>query len=174
MSQKQADPESAEAYRDRARQLLLSAHSRGQSDGEADAALARLLRERESAAALRLARESLRDQSLSPKSRVNSLFLIAEVEVRENRYSSARQVLEELTAVRRLSEDWRLLALCHQSSGDVPGALHSLEKAIEIAPFRPELHAALAGLLQHAGRADAARRESATAERLAALGNRRH
>jgi predicted CXXCH cytochrome family protein len=167
LSQKQAEPATAETYRARALQLLRSVRAAGMSDGEVDAALARLLRERDPATAFELAGDAIRDAKLSPKSRVNSLFLLAEVGVGRGRLDAARRALRELTAERRLSEDWLLLSACCEREGDLAGGLASLDRAAKIAPFRADLHDRLAALLRQAGQTEAADREHFIALRLA-------
>jgi predicted CXXCH cytochrome family protein len=175
MSQKQEDPEAAEAYRERARKVLNNARSQTPTDGELDAAFARLMREREPVTAMLSARKALLDPKLSAKSRVNSLFLIAELGIHLNRINQETlKSLQELTTVRRLSEDWRMLSVCQQRSGDLAAALRSMQKAIEIAPFRPELHTDSATLQQQLGNKDASEHESSIAKQLSRLSSQRN
>jgi hypothetical protein len=168
LAQRQADPDAADAYRERAWRLLGAVHKAGLPDGEVAAALARLCRDNDADAALRLAQEALADDQLPPKSRVNCLFLVGDVGLQTNRVEVARPALEQLVALRRLSEDWLLLAECRRRGGDLDGTLKALGQAAAIAPFRPDIHGALAQVHEWRGHADEARRERSIAERLAA------
>ncbi len=166
LSQRQTDPDAA--YRDRAGRILQAVRASGLPDGDVAAALARLRREDDPEAALRLANEALAGESLSLKFRINTLYLAAEVSLQTQRSESARERLEELTALRRQAQDWFLLGLCRQSQGDPGGALRDLRQAVAIAPYRPDLHDRLADAHQRCGDSAAAQRERAIARRLAA------
>jgi tetratricopeptide (TPR) repeat protein len=167
LSQRQTSMEAAEAYRDRAWRLLDSVRSRGLPDAEVTASLALLRRGNDPKAALGLAGEALAAEGLSPKMRINCLFLSAEVGLQLNRLEVARRALERLVKERRLSQDWLLLGTCRQRQGDLAGALPALEQAVAIAPFRPDLRNALAEAQERLGRVEAAREQRAIATRLA-------
>ncbi len=164
--QRQTDPDAADAYRARAQQLLQGVYARGLPDGEVAAALARLWREDDPATAMRMAEEALHQDKLLPKTRVNCLFLLGEVGLRTRRIEAARQALEQLVTQRRLSQDWLLLAECRQQAGDLGEALHDLQQAAAIAPFRPEIHNALAQVHGRMGQGTLAQRERAIAASL--------
>ncbi len=68
--------------------------------------------------------------------------------------------------MRRLSEDWLLLAICRERQADPAGALAGLRQAVAIAPFRAQLHDDLAQLLASTGDLPGAARERSIAERL--------
>jgi tetratricopeptide (TPR) repeat protein len=131
------------------------------------AALARLWREGAPEAALQLAREALASETLSLKFRINTLYLASEVSLHTNRIDSARETLEQLTALRRQAQDWLLLALCRKGLGDLAGARRDLQQAVAIAPFRPDLHDQLAAVYERDGNTAAAQRERSIARRLA-------
>jgi len=166
LSQKQTAPAAAAAYRDRARPLLDGVRSRGWREGEVAAALLRLYRPRDPEASVKLAFEALESEGLSPKSRINCLFCIAEVGLRSDRIDMARPALEKLIALRRNAEDWRLLAICKQRGGDFAEALHDLERAASIAPFRPDIRESLGEMHESLGDHTAAERERSIARRL--------
>lgn len=169
LAQRQTDAEAVTVYQERATRLLEETRKRGLPDGEAAAALARLCRRSKPEKALGLARAALDDARLSPKARINALFLTAEVSLNAGRLREAQQALEKLTSLRRLSQDWLLLGLCRQGSGDLAGAQRDLEKAISIAPFRPDLREHLARIHEQRGNHEAARREQSIAARLRSL-----
>jgi len=60
--------------------------------------------------------------------------------------------------MRRNSEDWLLLGLAEFRNGRRSTAIDSLKKAIDIQPFRPDLHATLAEFYQRVGDSTLARR----------------
>ncbi len=166
-SQSQGNPQLAHAYGERARGLLMQGYKPGLNDGEVSAALARLAyADRDGVAALTFAREALSYPALSAKSRINALFYVGQLGVQQGQLPAAEKALIELTRSRRLSEDWRWLGVCRQQAGDLRGALAGMQKAAEIAPFRPEIHDDLAQLHQWMGSAAAAQRERTIFDRL--------
>jgi predicted CXXCH cytochrome family protein len=167
LSQRQADPDAVEAYRQRARRLLDNVRSRGLPDGEVAAALALLYRDQAPEAALGLAREALAADKLAPKSRISCLCLTADVGMQSNRLDVARPALEQLTAERRQWEDWLLLGRCRLLAGDLAGALHAFEQAAAIAPFRPDVRNAIAQVHERLGDNMAAQQQRSLAARLA-------
>jgi predicted CXXCH cytochrome family protein len=169
LAQRQTDADAADAYRETARRMLRGVWSRGLHDGEVTSSLAFLERPGDPDRALGLAREALADPSLHPKLRVNCLYMVGEVGLQKRRLDLAVPAVEELTRLRWLSQDWLLLAACREQGGDLPGALHALERSAAIAPFRPDVHEALAAAHARLGDAEAARREHAAAQRLSAL-----
>jgi tetratricopeptide (TPR) repeat protein len=139
------------------------------SDPEVTAALARMAWENDPRAALRLAREALQSPGLSPRSRVNTLFVAGDAAFRSEQVEVAVEALEQLVALRRHSEDWLLLGLCRQRTGDLQAARRALERAASIAPFRPELHEALGDLHERLADSGAAQNERTLAKRLSLL-----
>jgi tetratricopeptide (TPR) repeat protein len=65
-------------------------------------------------------------------------------------------------------EDWLLLGICRQRTGDLDEALRALDQAAAIAPFRPDIREALGQVHEWLGNADAAQRERSIAKRLTA------
>jgi hypothetical protein len=166
LSHKQNLPAAIEIYFNRALTLLEGVRAQGLPDPEVTAALAQMHWARDPQTAFRLACEALESDSLSARSRVNSLFVAGDAGLATNRLDEARQALEKLVAQRRLSEDWLLLAQCRQRGGDLPAALRDLTRAAAIGPFRPHLHAALAQLYEQMGDAAAAAKERSLARQL--------
>jgi tetratricopeptide (TPR) repeat protein len=168
LSQQQANPAAAAEYRGRAQNILADVRAAGLPDGEVVAALARLQYSQGNAqAASQLSAEALQSGHLPPKARVNALYYIGERGVRTAQVGPAERALQQLTAERRLSEDWRLLGACRQRAGDPQAALVDLHRAVEIAPFRPELRSDLAQLQEWLGDKEAAQRERTIAAKLA-------
>ena len=150
-AEKQGNPTAFETYRSRAHELLVGVRQRGLPDPEVAAALARISWERNPAAALSLASEALRSEELSARSRVNALFVVGDAALRTNEPEQSAQALEKLVVLRRHSEDWLLLGVCRQRLGDLAAARRDLERAAEIAPFRPEIREALAEIHERLG-----------------------
>ncbi len=166
-AQKSHSPALTLRYQERAGQMLLELRQLGWRGPETTAALARLAYQRQQPEpALQLAAEALQYDNLLPKSRINLLYYLGDINLRMGRLPAAEQALQRLTRMRRLSEDWLLLAICRERSGDLTEALADLEKAATIAPFRAELHDDLAQVHARAGHDAAAARERSVAERL--------
>lgn len=167
LSRKQNQEATVTIYLDRALTLLERVHDQGLPDPEVTAALAQIYWARDPQTAFRLAREALESDTLSPSSRVNCLFVVGDAGLATDQVEAARLALEKLVTLRRISEDWLLLAQCRQRSGDLHAALRDLERAAAIAPFRPNIHEALAQLHEQLGDADAAARERVLAAQVA-------
>ena len=167
LSEKQASPAAFEAYRLRAIRLLESVRQDGLRDGDVDAALARLYWERQDLAqAIDLADEALREQ-VSSRARANALFVLGDSHLQLNQPLRALPAFETLAQMRRQSEVWVLLGVCHQANGQAEQAISAFERAVEISPARTDVHQMLAGLYQAVGKAEAAERHRRIASRLA-------
>lgn len=140
-SERQSDPRRRQACQQQAMLLMDRARRLGPLDADLLAALARLHWERRPELAVEPARQALEHGPLTPGSRVNAHFVIGDALVRMGRPQDALGALEELTRLRRNSEDWLLLAQCRQQLRR-PDALVALEQALRISPFRPELREA--------------------------------
>jgi len=163
-----SDPLAADSHRKRAWTLLENLHLRGLYGGETLGGLARLAYANgDRGAALQLASESLEYSNLSPKTRVNCLFYVGQIGIRAGDFGPAGKSLEQLVALRWLSEDWNLLAAARQQERNLTEALRDMVHAVSIAPFRPDLRRNLAQLYQQQGDLRAAERELAIARRLA-------
>jgi predicted CXXCH cytochrome family protein len=172
LSQKQLDRVLSAAYRERARRLLENVRARGAGKREVAAALVRLYRESNPDAALQLAREALNSGRLAMKSRINCLFFLGELGVGRGLPSLAGPALEQLTRIRLLSEDWRLLGLCREEVADLRGAQAALQRAAELAPLRPQIRAELAEVYERIGLREDSRRERDISDRLVGQGRR--
>ena len=157
-SEKQSTPEAAREYRSRAWQLLTSIHDQGLFDGDTEAGLARILWEDDPSKAVTAAQFALQAPTLTPQSRINALFILADAAYRSRDFESAIESLEVLIRLRRLSEDHFLLAICQAELGLLDAAIERGEEAVKIHPFRAEFYQFLAEACRMAGRdEDAAR-----------------
>ncbi len=86
--------------------------------------------------------------------RTNSLFVIAESHLRMGATAKAVPHLEKLVQLRRVSEDWNLLAICRLQMGKPAAAIAALEQSVEIDPYRIDTVQMLAELTQQHGTPD--------------------
>jgi tetratricopeptide (TPR) repeat protein len=115
--------------------------------------------------AVRLAREALASADLPPKTRVNCLYTVADVGLETDQIEAAGRALDELVETRRLAPDWTLVGRLRQRTGS-RDALAAFEKAVQIAPFRPQIRRQLADAYRQAGDTAAARREQQITDQL--------
>lgn len=145
----------AGAFRARARALLEPVEAAGLCDPETDHGLAEAVWEADPARGAALLRRVLEAKGAGADVRALALANLAAWEVRALDFESAAARLTELTTLRRRSEDWYLLGMCHLMRGRPRDALPALEQALAIRGDRHLLHAALAEAYRRTG--DAAR-----------------
>jgi tetratricopeptide (TPR) repeat protein len=152
-----------------ARQLLESALAQEPADGEVAAALAKLDWLENPPRALEMAQKALSDPRTSSSSRVNALFIAANVLFENNQSEAAMAPLQELTRLRRIAEDHLLLAACQAEAGEFADAEKTALTSLQIDPFRADVHELLARLAERQGNAAAAKTYQQTAEKLQAV-----
>jgi hypothetical protein len=143
----------ANEYRERARVQLETAYAGGLRDAETVLGLAELAWRTDKTLAREYARQALAARDVSPKIRAMALMTLAYSDFQNNNDADAVTALEELTRVRRLADDWRILGLIHLRQGHPEQALGELKRALAIRPFRPAAHAALADAYERLGSA---------------------
>lgn len=127
-------------FRRRAVRELASLVRTAAADGEVHAALARLLWEDgDLRTAEQQAVAALRDPHLSSGGRVNSLFVQGDSLLQQRRFGEAVFPLQQLTKLRRSSEDWLIRGLAEFQAGDQSIGLKSVEHAAAIQPFRRDI-----------------------------------
>jgi hypothetical protein len=134
----------AGAYVNRARTILEAAHGAGLRDGHVLCALAEIYLQTDPERCKTFAGEVLAAKDIPADIRSNALMLLAACEMKVRNYPSAIGLLKELVPLRRYSEDWGLLGICHQAQQEPREALAALQKALAIRPDNPSLHAKLA------------------------------
>lgn len=162
----------ASVYRGRARELLTRVRERGAADGETLAALTKLEWEAGSREAFETAQQALAAKDLFWNGRQTSLLVLGKEYIRLEQPRLALEPLQQLVKLRRHSDDWTLLGIAHAKIGDLPGAVTAVRRAVEIQPFRENVHRVLAEMLHHSGDAAGAAREMATADTLARAGKK--
>jgi tetratricopeptide (TPR) repeat protein len=142
-----------EVFSERARELLEAVRAAGLRDAQTAHALADiyLYKKKDPLAAVILAREALESSDASVDVRAASLSLLATAEIQEGDFASAGQQLEELVRTRRYAHDWRRLGVCYLEQNQRAKALLALEKALEMRPLRPIIHANLAQAYEQRG-----------------------
>ena len=169
---KQPNASAHHTYRARGAQLLQQVQAEGANDPDVASALARLhWEENDVERAIAIAQAALRSPDLSTEGRVNALFVLGDSYARTGRPEQAIPVLEELTGLRRHSEDWLLLGLARRDRRELEKSLEALRKSAEIAPFRPEPIRVLADHYSRAGNQSRARELREKADALDAARN---
>jgi tetratricopeptide (TPR) repeat protein len=127
-------------FRRRARSILEEVHSAGLRDGAVATALAELHWKTDRTRTRRYADQALEATDLSPDNRAMALMLLATCDFEDRDFKSAIRRLEEVTRLRRLAEDWRLLGVCYLLDDQPRPALKAMEQALAIRPFRHNIH----------------------------------
>jgi Cytochrome c554 and c-prime len=141
----------AEAFRERARDLLETVQAAGLREGETAAALAEIYWKRDPMRAAAFARQALEAKDTPAKARAEALLLLADCERQDRVFSSAVGLLEEVVHLRRFADDWRLLGVSYLDLHQPRKALPALEQALTIRPYRHTTHLGLAEAYRQLG-----------------------
>jgi predicted CXXCH cytochrome family protein len=160
-------PDWGAVYQKRAREDLEAGHSAGLRDGPTLEGLARLDRERNALRARIFAEEALARDDVPDVGRGDLLQILAAAHVADRRLDEAIALLKQLTRLRRNSEDWRILGMCHAWKGETAEAVRAYERSLAINPFDRQAHAGLADAYRQAGDGRRAREHDEKAEWLA-------
>lgn len=134
----------APAFSERALQLLDTTYRSGLRDGPVALGLAALWHRKDPDKANRYAQEALQSEDLSGEQRAYALAIRADSLITTGDRQGAIDCLEEVVRIRRLAEDWRVLGNCYLEAGQPLKALAALQRAVEIRPYRPDIHEDLA------------------------------
>ncbi|HMF14487.1 MAG TPA: cytochrome c3 family protein, partial [Gemmataceae bacterium] len=137
----QKDAAQVAAYRARAAELLAGVRAAGLSDPAVDVMLVRLGFDTE---LVRPYIDGLGSPELTPQDRCAALSLYAEACAKQQRFAEAVPALRQLVRLRRVSDDWQLLAYCERSLGNIPQSVEALTTAATIDPRLERAHALLA------------------------------
>ncbi len=146
-----AYPPYATTFLARARNELEAVHAAGLPDAETSLGLAEIYWTGDTARGREYAREALEAKGTAADVRALALTVLAGCDMQDHNYRLALDSLEELVLLRRLSDDWRLLGMTYLNVDQPEKALPALQKALEIRPFRPGTHAALAQAYRRLG-----------------------
>ena len=154
LADKQPNPELARNYQNQALQLLQqlqSTHS-VKHDGDVMAAMARFAWEsQQPAVAIQYAIQAIDSLAVSDGPRVNSLLIAGDSFLQLGQSPKSLPYLEKLVQLRRRSQDWYLLGIAQFQSGQKELGITSLQHAIDIQPFRPDLRETLSGMFKATG-----------------------
>jgi tetratricopeptide (TPR) repeat protein len=106
--------------------------------------LARLYFDRREAQAMPLAEEALQDRHLAAADRCAALFYVGVERLNRREFAKARDVFQQLVKLRRLSDDWVLLAECERVLGNGPAQISALQTAARVNPRLWKIHQQLA------------------------------
>jgi hypothetical protein len=149
--------EFADEFRFRAIRLLEGVWAAGLRDPQTAAACADFYFGKDRERYRAYLRHVLESKAVPAPMRAYALSNLATLAAQEGDHKTAVGLLEQLMVMRRVSEDWRLLGISHGGNGEPLKALSALNRALEMRPYRPVTHAALADLyhelgdVQHAG-----------------------
>jgi predicted CXXCH cytochrome family protein len=140
LSVKEANADQANEFRLRARSQLHSARRQLPRDGELLGALASCASFDEPRQAIVLAEDALKQNNLTPRGRVRTMFALCDAYCREQQLDKALPWFEQLVLLRRQGGDWFRLAVCRDAAGDLDGAVAAAVTAVEIMPAEPRFH----------------------------------
>ncbi|MCA9065361.1 MAG: hypothetical protein KDA96_19970 [Planctomycetaceae bacterium] len=142
---RESDPDRSEYYRQEAIRLLLAVAADADADCDPLAELARFAWEdNQLGAAQAYAERALKAEPGSDAALLNSWFVLGSCRLERGDAAAAVVQFRALTERRRNSEDWLLLALAQMNLQQPEQAVATLEQALQIQPFRAELHVLLA------------------------------
>ncbi len=153
---RQRDPQRMQFQRARALDLLTGVRAAGLRDSILDASLARLRFDLGTGDVLSLADSALSQPGFVGQERCNALFLRADALAAARQWSEAADTLRQLTALRRHTVDWLLLADCERALGHTDAWAEALATAARISPRHVRVHQALAAHFQKLGNAEKA------------------
>lgn len=168
LADKQANPELAADYRNRAVQILkeVAETQDANADGDVFAAFARFAWDEDKpAVALKYTSRAMNGSFISDGARVNSLLIAGDSYLQLREDENAIPLFERLVTLRRRSQDWLLLGVARYQCGQKVTGIEAVRHAVEIQPFRADLHMTLSKMLKDFGKSD----ESEVHRRLAAL-----
>jgi hypothetical protein len=143
-------------YQRRALELLTGAREAGLRDGDVDAALAQLVFDTGSGAALPYAESALERHDLAGQARCDALVVLAQEQGRRGNNEEAEAALRELMGLRRNAFDRLLLATCQRALGDDAASKATLAEAARINPRLWNVHRVLADYYRGQGDAERA------------------
>ncbi len=173
LSKKTPNGQLSQQYLERANSLLAPLVQSGLQDPETLAGLAHTYLRREPTAAIRLAMHAFESgQTIEPDSEVKLQFALSDSYLALRQIPQAVPPLKRLTQLRLQAGDWYLLAVCQYNAGDIPQAITTARRAIEIRPEVPNYHVLLAELLTQQGSTDEAAKQRELAKLLGSRSRR--
>ena len=143
----QQDHAKRQACRTRAAALLSEVRAEGLRDPSVDAMLARLTADAER---LRPFVDATPENVTQPH-RIPALSIYGEFLANQGRYAEAVTLLRQLVRLRRVSNDWQVLAYCERNLGNTQQSVEALEMAVSIDTRLGEAHKLLAPYYRQKG-----------------------
>ncbi|MBP88144.1 MAG: hypothetical protein CMJ64_15735 [Planctomycetaceae bacterium] len=161
-------------YRQKSLELLEDVYRRGLRGPDLEEALAILFGERgASQEAMQFAESAVRHRSKSAFDTMNAWAVLGNIQYKKKQFEGARQAFEQLTKLRRASQDWVMLGGCLREMGDTQAAIQALQTASEIDPARSDIHQTIAEIATTAGRPSLAGKHDKQARSLRSFTRRR-
>ncbi len=153
LADKQTDSNFAQIYRSRSKEMLAKVATTSSVDGDVLAALARFSwEEGRPKTAERLAVRAMENPLLSDRALMNCLMVAGDSLLQLRRSESAIPHFEKLVSLRRRSQDWLLLGIARFQNGQTEPGIQAVQHAIEIQPFRADIHLTLSDMFSSLGR----------------------
>jgi len=155
LADKQLNPDLGAQYRNKAIQILkgVAETQDPNADGDVFAAFARFAWDEEKpGVALEYASRAINSSFISDGARVNSLLIAGDSYLQLRDCENAIPPLEGLVKLRRRSQDWLLLGIARYQCGQKATGIAAVQHAVEIQPFRAELHATLSEMFRESGK----------------------
>jgi hypothetical protein len=165
---KQGDP-GRQACLETARYHLDRVHAAGLRDARVLGGLAYALWNQGSETCIPFAKHTLSSSDCEPETRVNSLLVLGDMQLRRGKPSEAKAAFLQLTRLRLNAVDWQMLGVCRAREGDTAGAIAAFQKAISLRRDWPELHLLLADAYSMANEPNQAQKAKEQAARLRRL-----
>jgi predicted CXXCH cytochrome family protein len=138
-------------YQTQALQLMSAVYAAGLRDPVLTAPLARLHFDKGQEQGPLLAEDAQSSPDLTGPDRCSVLVVIATERFKRQQYKDARAALYELIALRRVADDWLMLANCEKALGNPAAQVAALQMAVRIDPWWQEVHQYLADYFRKTG-----------------------
>ncbi len=154
-------------YFGRASTYLGNVPASGAADSMVYSALAELaIAHGDTTTASQYASKALSQETTRAEAHLQSLELLAQIDLRQGRTPEAIQSLRKLTSLRLYPADWFLLGVCNQKLGNLDEAIACFERVIDLDGSHPEPFAARSAIQASKGNAEQATANAARAQQL--------
>jgi tetratricopeptide (TPR) repeat protein len=144
----QQDHAKRQSCRTRATALLSEVRAEGLRDPSVEVMLARLTADAER---LLPFADAATPENVSPLHRIPALSICGEFLANQQRYAEAVTLSRQLVRLRRVSNDWQVLAYCERNLGNTQQSVEALEKAVSIDTRLDEVRKLLAPYYRQKG-----------------------
>ncbi|MEQ9409985.1 MAG: multiheme c-type cytochrome [Fuerstiella sp.] len=163
---RQFEPAAREVAYELALRNLTQVYRQGMRDAQVQGGLAYLYWMRGDPKSLEFAREALRSPDCSAETRIHSLIVLGDMNLRRGEFGMAADAFEQLTKVRLRFTDWQMLGVCRSLQNRSSDALTAFRKALKLQPGSIDINALLADELRKAGQSELSARHQDIVARL--------